>query len=57
MAVAQVASMAVALPDTDAVLTGHSNLNVDQVVVGVQVLQGDLLPVCSQGGNPVCNLR
>lgn len=57
MAVAQVASMAVALPDTDAVLTGHSDLNVDQVVVGVQVLQGDLLPVCSQGGNPVCNLR
>ena len=44
MALAQLASMAIAVPATEAGLTGHGNLDVDQLVVGVQVLQSDLLP-------------
>ena len=57
MAVAQLTSMAIVLPDTNARLTGHGNLNVDQLVVGVQVLQGALLPFPIQGCSPVCSSR
>ena len=54
---AQLTSMAIVLPDADARLTGHGNLNVDQLVVGVQVLQGALLPLPIQGGSPLCSVR